>query len=323
MNLTKLFLLTSALLLSLNAMAADAPAKAETKPVPTKTDAKAPVTELPPLPPLPSVAEDPAEQRKQAFNVMMDSQSPLNPDEIRLLRKKLDEIQRAKSESPNVAPKPWVGTIPVSIEPGVVPPVIRLSTGFVTSVLFMDATGAPWPVVHFDIGGSDTVDVQQPDPGKGNQLTISPKGTYLNGNMSVLLQGQPTPILISLVSNQPTVDFRADLRVQSRGPNAAAPVAQGDTQAGRFNPVMVKALDATMPEGAQLLQADKGTVKAWKYKGKMYLRTNMTLLSPAWSDHVGSAEGMHAYEVPETPVVLLSDHGNPLTIKIGATSWTK
>ena len=36
--------------------------------------------------------------------------------------------------------------------PGATPPAIRLAQGYVSSLVFVDSTGAPWPIASFDIG---------------------------------------------------------------------------------------------------------------------------------------------------------------------------
>ncbi len=44
----------------------------------------------------------------------------------------------------------------------------------------------------------------------------------------------------------------------------------------------------------------------WRLSGRIYLRTPLTLLSPAWSSSVTSGDG-DVYVLNDTPVILLSD----------------
>jgi intracellular multiplication protein IcmK len=48
----------------------------------------------------------------------------------------------------------------------------------------------------------------------------------------------------------------------------------------------------------------------------MYLRTRLTLLSPGWVGRMVSPDGMMAYELQKTSSVLVSQYGNPMTLKI-------
>ncbi|WP_306686756.1 DotH/IcmK family type IV secretion protein [Candidatus Coxiella mudrowiae] len=40
----------------------------------------------------------------------------------------------------------------VNLSPGATPPIIRLSSGFVTSLVFLDSKGAPWRIQACDLG---------------------------------------------------------------------------------------------------------------------------------------------------------------------------
>jgi intracellular multiplication protein IcmK len=49
--------------------------------------------------------------------------------------------------------------------------------------------------------------------------------------------------------------------------------------------------------------------KAWKVGEYVYVRTPLTLLSPAWNASASSADGMTVYEIGDAPVLLMSDNG--------------
>jgi hypothetical protein len=52
-----------------------------------------------------------------------------------------------------------------------------------------------------------------------------------------------------------------------------------------------------------------GRTTAYSAGNMTYVRTPMTLLSPAWQSSVSSADGMNVYALTSAPVVLLSDEG--------------
>ncbi len=88
----------------------------------------------------------------------------------------------------------------VNLAPGTTPPAIRLAQGYVTSLVFVDSTGAPWPIAVFDIGNPKAVNIQW--DGKGNILMMQAVSPYSDGDIVVRLVGLPTPITLEIVSGQ-------------------------------------------------------------------------------------------------------------------------
>lgn len=291
--------------------------KIEAKKEKQATDAKQePEVSLPKLPALPPVASE-------TFGDAAASVMPLSPDQIRQLRKILDASQRATAEAPGIPPRPVATSISASLSPGATPPVIRLSQNFVSSVVFVDATGAAWPISSYAIGNSESFDVQTPNSQKdsGNVLTIIPMTAYGQGNISVFLTGESTPVTLSLVSGQRDVDYRADVRVQARGPRAAAPVSTGDATL-KSNPEIMMVLDGLRPDKAIESNSSDPDVRVWMSSdGKMYVRTSAPLLSPAWIESRASADGMRAYSLIQTPVIVISKAGRPVQVKVDGIRW--
>ena len=90
--------------------------------------------------------------REKAFEKLQKSMFPLHPKEIQILRNQYNQLERAKVYTSAQPPRPTSSSIIVDLAPGATPPVIRLSSGFVSSLIFLDATGAPWPIKAYDIG---------------------------------------------------------------------------------------------------------------------------------------------------------------------------
>jgi intracellular multiplication protein IcmK len=59
-----------------------------------------------------------------------------------------------------------------------------------------------------------------------------------------------------------------------------------------------------------------GRTTVWKIAETVYLRTPLTLLSPAWNASAASADGMNVYTLEDTPVILLSDQGRMVKARI-------
>lgn len=248
-----------------------------------------------------------------AFNTMLQQNMPLTPQQIVQLRQQIDTAQRASSVSPNVPPKPVSTTLIVNLEPGATPPAIRLAQGYVSSLVFVDSTGAPWPIASFDIGHPQAMNIQW--DGKSNILLLQAVLPYSDGNMVIRLLGLPTPITLELVSGQRVVDYRVDIHVPGIGPNTKdLPV--GTPLPDSANQLLLGVLDGVAPAGSRLLHVQGADAQAWLLRQKLYLRTRLTVLSPGWFGKMVSPDGMNAYELPKTSSVLVSRYGEPTELRI-------
>jgi intracellular multiplication protein IcmK len=254
----------------------------------------------------------PVTLRDQAFKQLTDKVSPLTPEQIIQLRKDQDNAQRAVATFPTTPPRPVSSTLTVDLSPGVTPPIIRLAAGFVTSIVFLDVTGQAWPIADYSLGNPKNFNLQWDK--KTNTLFIQSTTAYNTGNLAIRLANLDTPIMLSLVSGQREVDYRIDLQVNGRGPNAlAALVGDGLPSAISFN--LLSVLDGVPPPGSTELEVCATFGRAWiTAQGKLIFRTKLTVLSPAWSSTVSSADGTHVYEMTPTPLILASRNGK--TIKI-------
>lgn len=249
--------------------------------------------------------------RAEAFGRVANSALPLTPEQIRLLRQLYDASQQAAAAYPGIPPKPTITSTPVDLSPGATPPVVRLSAGYVTSIVFVDATGAPWPISAYSIGNPQAFNVQWDKT--SNILLIQAISTYRDGNLAVILKGLDTPVMIELKPGQRAMDSRMDLRIPRLGPNAS-PFQDGLPPTE--SPVLLSLLDGIPPANSKTLNASLCDECAFLYQNKLYLRTHFTVLSPAWIASISSADGTHVYEMAPTPVVLASVNGKTLTMTI-------
>lgn len=257
------------------------------------------------------VPQDPDAQ--YAFNTMMQQNMPLSPQQTVKLRQQIDVSQRAASIQPNIPPKPISSTIMVNLAPGSTPPAIRLAQGYVSSMVFVDSTGQPWPIAAFDIGNPKSVNIQW--DGKSNIILIQGVQPYSNGNMVVRLVGLPTPITLELVSGQRVVDYRIDLHVPGIGPNGQD-LALTTTLPNSASSLLLGVLDGVAPPGSRALEVIGADAQAWLLGQRMYLRTRLTVLSPGWIGTMVSPDGMHAYEMMRTSTILVSKYGEPAELRV-------
>lgn len=171
-------------------------------------------------------ANDSAIIENKAFNDMVKNLYPLNPEQIVRLRQIYQKSEFAQATTPGTPPKPTATSQFVNLSPGSTPPVIRLSQGFVSSLVFLDSTGAPWPISAYDLGDPGSFNIQWDKT--SNTLMIQAIKLYNYGNLAVRLKGLNTPVMLTLIPGQKAVDYRVDLRVQGYGPNAVKmPLEQG------------------------------------------------------------------------------------------------
>lgn len=250
-----------------------------------------------------------------AFNAVAQQAFPLTPDQIKMLNSMLDATQRAQAApANNDTPTPVSTSLMVNLAPGTTPPVIRLSRGFVSSLVFIDSTGQPWPIESYDIGNPTAFNIVWDK--KSNTLMIQAKAAYTYGNLAVKLINLNTPVMLTLVPGQKVVDYRIDLRIEGLGPNAQNSMIQSTGLPDQANPVLLNVLDGVPPPGAKRLSVSSNVVQVWVVDNTMFVRTQFTLLSPAWISKMSSADGMNAYQLQITPLLLLSRYGKILQIKV-------
>jgi len=241
---------------------------------------------------------------------------PLTPDQIRALRRYVDDIRKATAEPPKTPGAPEVSSAMISLEPGIKPHVLRLEEGISTTVVFQDATGAPWPVKSAITGNREYWSVD--NEAGSNIVVISPLSTYAHSNLVVQLQGAPAPVIMTLKSGyHEKVHYRFDALVQGRGPNASTlslDLGRGPVMTSE----MIALQDGVPPEGAIRLRVSGAEdVQAWKLNGKLYVRTRLQIQTPEPTRTGASPDGMRIYELDETPVVFLMRQGASVRVALG------
>jgi intracellular multiplication protein IcmK len=248
-----------------------------------------------------------------AFQNMTGKMFPMTADQIRAFRDVYEATKRITAEPARIPPRPLVSSQTISLAPGTVPPVIRLANGYVSSVVFVDETGAPWPVASYSVGNPQAFNIQWDT--ESNILMIQGQGAYVTGNMAVTLAKLSTPIMLTIVSEQNVVDYRLDFRVQGRGPNANGSII-GSSLPQNSNQMLMNLLDGVPPGDARALEVTGGPAEAWVREGSMFVRTPLTVLSPSWTATMSSPDGTKVYQMNPTPMVLVSDRGQSVVLKV-------
>lgn len=266
-----------------------------------------------PLPPL-----APPNNGKQG----QDAVSPFTPAEIIQMRKHYDSTRKAKAHRP-VRTVPRISSVTVDLSPGSALPITRMLPGEMSTLLFLDATGAPWPLAapprvsdnrYFDaewLQGTATV-------------VMSAMSPYEDGNITVLLQGFDTPIVIKLVTGEPDskaksriVDYRLDLRIPGRAPGSPAGVI-GPGKIALYDNTMQRFLDGIPPTLAKVVKIDgarSNRTQAWALDGALFVRTDLDIQT-AFDQSIAAGDGTRVYRLPPTPFVTLSDGGRSVTLQL-------
>jgi intracellular multiplication protein IcmK len=252
--------------------------------------------------------------QEKAFQNLSRQALPMSPGQIVQLKQMLAEAQRASAAPADTPPRPVLTTQIANLAPGSIPPVIRLQQGFVTSIVFVDASGANWPIVSCNLGNPKAFNLLQWEPGS-NTIKIQALSMYTYGNLAVNLKGLSTPVMLTLMPGQKTVDYRVDLRIPRLGPESK-PDVSGAFLPASANNILLSVLDGVAPPGAKPLDVEGGDCQAWEIGNKMYLRTELTVLSPSWIAVMSSPDGTKAYEMVKSPDVLVSKYGKTMNLSI-------
>lgn len=254
--------------------------------------------------------------RRDAFDAALQGLMPLRPNEIRELLEQFDRTQESVELPVYPAPKAEVAVETLSLDPGTKPTSIKVSYGYVTTLNIVDSTGAPWPVE--DITWAGNFEVIESTGEGAHFLRISPQSEFAYGNMSIHLAALQTPIIISLETSRDLVHYRFDAIVPKAGPFAKTPIIQSGVSISAGDADLASFLQGVMPPKAERLSVSgvDGRTSAYNFNGMTYLRTPLTLLSPAWISSASSADGMRVYAMDSAPVLLLSENGRMVKARL-------
>lgn len=250
------------------------------------------------------------------FQEALKHVAPLSPGQIKQMRQVLDDADKA-SGSPLSSINPVTRSIRVSLKSGERPASLRVSPGWVSTLTFSDVTGQPWPVLSVVNGNPDAYHVEKSVGDEStNIVTISSKQAYVPTNIAVNLAGAKVPVVMTLSPSAGEVDFRVDAQMDQRGPNATYDTVGGSSLAPTNDSVMLGFLDGVPPEGARKLKTTDRDVQAWRYEEMLYVRTSKPIRSPAYVSTQRNASGVHVFVLKEAPVLIVSDAGRSVYVKI-------
>lgn len=256
-----------------------------------------------------------------AFKDSLKAMIPLSPEQINKFKDAKDEATEAIVSRPTATLSNKSSNI--TLKPGAETSNLTLVPGYVSTLVFVDSSGAPWPITSFTVGNPAWFNLVKPDGlESGNMLTINARQNHVNSNIVITLAKHASPIIIQLDADVDAsktnvhADGLVSYRIDERGPNALIPVI-GTSIKSPVTEEMTAFLDNVPPPEAKLLKTDAGSeVSVWSFAGKFYLRSPLMLQWPAWS-RVVQGHNITVHEIPQTPSIVVSDNGRQRTINIG------
>lgn len=248
--------------------------------------------------------------------------APMTPAQIRELRLELERRQKAAAEPMGFQGKPSTRLARLDLSPGATPEVIRISMSEGAVVSFIDAAGRPWPIENADSFNPTAFDIAA--FGK-NAISIASKVEQAVGNIAVRLEGMSGALTFKVLSGHAAsrdLDYSVDLQLPRYLPGVPAPVGMVVTQPSLGADELMDYLLRTPPRDARSLQV-QGIVGALAWQtadGRLMLRTEKLVLSPNAKRRQSSSDGMTVYELPLTPVALVSDDGRMVNVQISGFS---
>lgn len=245
--------------------------------------------------------------RIEQFTGQVRSNFPVSVEEVTVLRQRAAENQKAITT--RGVPKKAVSR-DISWTIGSDAPTIYLATGFVTTLVFFGADGAPLPITEKGsvAGDEEAID----NTSVGNAIVLYVKRPWVSTNLTVFLQGVPVPVQMTLTSEleasaAKTVDYQVRVRVIGSG-GALAAANMADMQ--NMDSLM-RMVNGLRPEGAfmpvQVATVEKGDSSRLKWSavrapagtfstgpdGNTYavLHPGLRLVSPSGPTILGQMKG--------------------------------
>ncbi len=224
--------------------------------------------------------------------------SHLNKKQIQTIKEINLQTNEAAMMPYNNTAKPVIRTLMLDLSPGVSAPVLRLSNGQLTSLVFSSSNGDPWYVESVKLNRNIFSDGLAPNTNINdsptNVLTVEPLKALAYGNVTIMLKGLNTPVIFALTTGQKEVDFRVDIKVPGRNPDNVSRVNYAD-KIPNLDENISYFLDGIPPKSAKKLKVHGANIEAWSFNDNLYIRTNADVQYPAYYSSAKSTSGVAVY----------------------------
>lgn len=256
----------------------------------------------------------------EGFKEQQDMVLPLVPQQIEAYKDHVDQTKRAIVEE-----KPQTSTASrnLKLEASAEIPEILLTPGYITSIVFYDSTGEPWPITSCSLGNSNAFKVIVPEgllP--GNMINVQGLQKFANSNIILTIKDFSLPIVLNLQTTgmkgkDAVTNSMISFRANRMGPNAKQPIIGNPIQTS-INKTMMTFLNGVPPKEAIDIStvSEHEDMDMWRYEGSLYLRTYNPVVWPAWDLLANGSEGLILYKLPDVPNVIVSVNGKKVSLDI-------
>lgn len=243
----------------------------------------------------------------------------MSPSEIEQYHEMILDSAVAAAKLP--MPKASAPIVRVSLAPGQVPPVLYVSSNYVTAVTFTDKTGAPWPILNHVLGNALFFSATVPTSNKENVILITPLKQGVSSNVAITLQGLTQPIIIPVKASLKRVDYRENIMVDGLGPYAEKPIfVEGpSSEVGGKN--LTSVLDGIQPAGStQVTATGLPNMLAYEVNGMLYIRAKASLVEPSWVASMSGDGGYTAWKLPFSSPLTFMYNGSRVSVDVSRKS---
>lgn len=249
-----------------------------------------------PPPPPQIVYPAPGDIAEESLQDLEDLQ--LTPEQVQRLKRLRIQREQGRATPYTTPPKPITRTLFINLDPGVSPPVLRLTSGQQSSIVFSDTSGQPWFIDSVSLNRRLFDDGRGNDNGSDtpptNVLTLEAVTPAAYGNVTVRLRSLPTPVIFILSAAQDEVDMRVDAKVPGHNPDSVGTVTT--SMMPSIDDALSYFLDGVPPKDAKQLEVSGlDGVDAWLYRDNMYVRAKADAQYPAYLAAARSTSGVAVY----------------------------
>lgn len=249
-----------------------------------------------------------AEENSASLDSQYNERYPLPPSSIIDMRKKDQELNKAKSIRIGAPVKETFST--VNLEPDQQTPIeIKVVPGYISTLTFFDSTGSPWPVEYAKPGDKSFSFTLV---GKsGNILNIDTSKLYADSNASIGLVGMDTNFTITLVANDTENTTKKSFRIADRGPKAKNDVIMGDDTVDNAPNEMFDIINGRLDslKNIKPLKVNGVQADAYSYNKFTYIVSKYKMLSPARENSMSLPNGKTIYKIYPTSSLTFSVDG--------------
>lgn len=238
------------------------------------------------------------------------------------------ELDRARQRALGLRHRPATRrTRSINLVPGSPAPAdgdarLAAARGYVTAVVFLDVTGAPWPVARVLMRPEFRVD-EPARPRADHVVYLAPQRIWDHGNVTVELAGLALPLSLPvLVDDAGTVDEVVVVRLPEPGPRADLRALAAPVRLAAGEPALDLFATGTPPGDAIRLAVEDGAAgpatphRAWFWREQVWLKTPDLVLAPAALAAARGPDGNWIHMLPDTPLVLVSSRGTGATRRL-------